>query len=99
MTGCSIETVAPGRLAVRGELDFDTAPAALARGLALLGSASDCEIDLSGLSSGDSAGLAVLIEWLASARRRGAKLRYTGVPAQMRAIARISALEDLLGAA
>ena len=99
MASCSIETVAPGRLAVRGELDFDTAPAALTRGLALLGSAAECEIDLSALSSGDSAGLAVLIEWLASARRRGAKLRYTGVPAQMRAIARISDLEDLLGPA
>jgi phospholipid transport system transporter-binding protein len=99
MAGCSIEAIAPGRLAVRGELDFDTAPAALTRGLALLGSAAECEIDLSALSSGDSAGLAVLIEWLASTRRRGAKLRYTGVPAQMRAIARISDLEDLLGPA
>ena len=99
MTTCSIEAVAPGRLAVRGELDFDTAPAALARGLELLGSVPDCEIDLSGLSSGDSAGLAVLIEWLASARRRSASLRYTGVPAQMRAIARISDLEDLLAPA
>ena len=96
MAGCSIEAVTPGCLVVRGDLDFDTAPAALARGLALLGDAPDCEVDLSGVSSGDSAGLAVLIEWLASARSRGARLRYTGVPAQMRAIARISALEDLL---
>jgi phospholipid transport system transporter-binding protein len=96
MSSCSIEAAGPGRLTVRGELDFDSAPAALSRGLALLGDAKDCEIDLSGLSSGDSAGLAVLIDWLASARRRGAALRYRGVPAQMRAIARISALEELL---
>jgi len=96
MSNCSIDSGAPGRLTVRGDLDFDNAPAALARGLALLGDATDCEIDLSGLSSGDSAGLAVLIEWLSSALRRGATLRYTGVPAQMRAIARISELEDLL---
>jgi phospholipid transport system transporter-binding protein len=92
----SIESPAPGHLAVRGELDFDTAPAALARGLALIGDARECEVDLSALSSGDSAGLAVLIEWLASARRRGTRLRYTGVPAQMRAISRISDLEELL---
>jgi phospholipid transport system transporter-binding protein len=98
MSTCSIDAAAPGRLSVRGELDFDSAPAALSRGLELLGDANDCEIDLSGLSSGDSAGLAVLIEWVASARRRGATLRYTGVPAQMRAIARISALEELLTA-
>jgi phospholipid transport system transporter-binding protein len=99
MSACSIDAAAPGRLALQGDLDFDNAPAALARGLALLGDAKDCEIDLSGLSSGDSAGLAVLIEWLSSARRRGATLRYTGVPAQMRAIAKISELEDLLSPA
>jgi phospholipid transport system transporter-binding protein len=96
MSDCSIESAALGRLTVRGDLDFDTAPVALVRGLVLLGDAKDCEIDLSGVSSGDSAGLAVLIDWLASARRRGATLRYTGVPAQMRAIARMSELEDLL---
>ena len=99
MSTCSIDAAAPGRLSVRGELDFDSAPAALSRGIELLGDAQDCASDLSGLSSGDSAGLAVLIEWVASARRRGATLRYTGVPAQMRAIARISALEELLTAA
>ena len=99
MSNCSIDSAAPGRLTVRGDLDFDSAPAALVRGLALLGDAKDCEIDLSGLGSGDSAGLAVLIEWLAGARERCATLRYTGIPAQMRAIARISALEDLLTAA
>jgi phospholipid transport system transporter-binding protein len=96
MSQWSIESRAPGRLAVGGELDFDTAPAALTRGLALIGDSRDCEIDLSGVSSGDSAGLAVLVEWLASAQRRGAQLRYTGVPAQILAIARLSDLEDLL---
>ena len=96
MSDCSIDSPAPGHLTVRGDLDFDNAPAALAHGFALLGDAKECEIDLSGLRSGDSAGLAVLIEWLSSALRRGATLRYTGVPAQMRAIARISELEDLL---
>ena len=96
MSDCSIDSPAPGHLTVRGDLDFDNAPAALAHGFALLGDAKECEIDLSGLRSGDSAGLAVLIEWLSSAPRRGATLRYTGVPAQMRAIARISELEDLL---
>ena len=50
MSDCSIDSAAPGRLTVRGDLDFDNAPAALARGLALLGDAKDCEIDLSGLA-------------------------------------------------
>ena len=71
MSDCSIDSPAPGHLTVRGDLDFDNAPAALAHGLALLGDAKECEIDLSGLRSGDSAGLAVLIEWLASALAAG----------------------------
>jgi phospholipid transport system transporter-binding protein len=99
MSNCSIDAAAPGRLTVRGDLDFDSAPAALVRGLSLMGDAKNCEVDLSGVSSGDSAGLAVLIEWLGCARRRGATLRYTGVPAQIRAIARISALDELLSPA
>jgi phospholipid transport system transporter-binding protein len=53
-------------------------------------------IDLSGVTAGDSAGLAVLVEWLSAARARGATLRYEAVPAQILAIARISDLEALL---
>lgn len=96
MSDWSIVEAGPGQLQLKGEIDYQTAPAALERGLALLGNAPDCVIDLSGMSAGNSAGLAVLVEWLGSAHRRGARLRYTGVPTQMRAVARISALEELL---
>ena len=53
-------------------------------------------MDLSQVSSGDSAGLAVLIEWLAAARARKVRLRYTSVPTQILAVARISDIEELL---
>jgi phospholipid transport system transporter-binding protein len=53
-------------------------------------------IDLSGVTAGDSAGLAVLVEWMSAARARGASVRYASVPAQIVAIARISDLEGLL---
>ena len=58
--------------------------------------ARDVEFDLTRVTSGDSAGLAVLIEWLAEARARGVRLRYVGVPAQILAVARISDIEGLL---
>jgi phospholipid transport system transporter-binding protein len=93
-----IEEAGPGRLAASGELDFATATAALGSGLDLLAAGEDWTIDLSGVTAGDSAGLAVLIEWLSAVRARGARLRYVGVPAQILAIARISDLEDLLAA-
>jgi phospholipid transport system transporter-binding protein len=91
-----LEPKGSGAFIARGTLDFDSATAALASGLEALRSGSEVEMDLSQVSSGDSAGLAVLIEWLAAARARQVRLRYTGVPAQILAVARISDIEELL---
>jgi phospholipid transport system transporter-binding protein len=92
----ALESKAPGAFVARGTLDFDSATRALERGLEALRSGTDIEMDLSQLASSDSAGLAVLLEWLAVARTRKVRLRYTGVPAQILAVARISDIEDLL---
>jgi phospholipid transport system transporter-binding protein len=91
-----IDAAGSGRFAAHGVLTFDTAAVALPYGLALMEGASDIEIDLKDVSAGDSAGLAVLIEWLAAARARGARLRYAAIPAQIMAVARISDLDELL---
>jgi len=91
-----IAAAAPDRLMARGELSFATAERALRDGLALLPPAGRCTIDLAGITSADSAGLAVLIEWLSVAGERGSTLAFEAVPAQLRAIARISDLEELI---
>ncbi len=91
-----IATTGPDRLLARGELSFATAGQALRDGLALLPSSGRCTIDLAGITSADSAGLAVLIEWLSVASERGTTLAFEAVPAQLRAIARISDLEELI---
>ncbi len=96
MAAFSIEAAGPERLRARGELDFGTAAAALKAGLALLPRSGRCTVDLAGITSADSAGLAVLVEWLAVAAERGGSLVFESVPAQLRAIARISDLESLL---
>lgn len=96
MAAFRIEPVGEGRLAARGELDFATAAAGLQAGLAAMAPGKAWSIDLSGVTAGDSAGLAVMVEWLSAARARGATLRYEAVPAQILAIARISDLEALL---
>ena len=83
-------------MAASGELGFATAATALQAGLALIGRGQDWTIDLAGVSAGDSAGLAVLVEWISAARAQGGTLRYAGVPAQILAIARISDLDRLL---
>jgi phospholipid transport system transporter-binding protein len=92
----SIEQAGPGRLVASGELGFETAAQALSQGDALIRREQACVIDLARVESGASAGVAVLVDWLASAKARGSSLAYEGIPAQMLAIARISNLEELL---
>jgi phospholipid transport system transporter-binding protein len=92
----SIEAAGSGRLKLAGELSFDTAAGALVAGTRAMRDVPAWELDLSSLDAGDSAGVAVLVEWIADARRRGSTLRYKDIPPQMLAIARISAIDDLL---
>lgn len=96
MPAFAIERAAPDRLRAAGELGFETASHALRAGIEQIGRAGDQVIDLSGVTSGDSAGVAVLVEWISAAVALGIGLRYENVPPQMLAIARISDLEDLL---
>ena len=95
MTSFELQEDGPERLRAHGPLTFESAGAALELGERMLGGRSSCRIDLSGVSEGDSAGLAVLVEWLADAARHGCTLVYESVPAQILAIAKISGLEVL----
>jgi len=92
----SIQRVADGRLEASGVLGYVTAGRALPAGLALIPKGSTCTIDLSRVTEADSAGLAVLVEWLATAKSRGTVIHYESIPAQILAVARISDLESLL---
>lgn len=89
---------APDRYGVRGPLTFATARRALDAGLGALAAArgASIEMDCSEVGASDSAGLAVLIEWLAWARRNGRELSFSNVPEAIRAIARICEIEGLL---
>ena len=92
----TIEQAGPGQLVASGELSFEMAAQALRQGDELIRREPTWVIDLARVESGDSAGVAVLVDWLATAKARGGSVTYRGIPAQMLAIARISDLEDLL---
>ncbi len=86
-----------GALSAQGPLTFATARAARLLGLAALKDAPQvASIDCAGVSACDSAGLAVLLDWLAAARLAGRGLKFTGLPADLLALGRISDLEPLL---
>jgi phospholipid transport system transporter-binding protein len=96
VTEVSFESLGGGRFRVAGTLDFDTVPGVWEQSRAALDDAAHISIDLGGVTEVDSAGLALVIEWLRTVRGRGAQLTFAGVPDKLRALARISEVEDLM---
>ena len=91
-----LEQAAPDRYAVRGALTFDTVPFVLAAGCTAIATQRSLSFDLAGVSRADSAGLALLIEWLRVARRCDAHIVFLHVPEQLAAIAVACRVDDLL---
>ena len=87
-----------GRFALRGNLSFEFATNILERSKILFAEHSNIHIDLSGVQKADSAGLALLIEWLSWARISGCAIAYENIPDQIMAIAEISEVSGLLSA-
>jgi phospholipid transport system transporter-binding protein len=73
---------ADGRAYVTGSLTFATARRAREVGLERFRActARSCEVDCSGVTASDSAGLTVLLDWLAMAKRDGRSLRFVNLP-------------------
>jgi phospholipid transport system transporter-binding protein len=87
-----------GRCAVTGVLTLETAPVLWQQlqAAGLLGSAG--EADLSGVTDADSAGLALLVAWRGYRLAAGGNLGFSGVPARVLALARLTSAEAALGA-
>ena len=94
----TLTPTAAGRCAAQGQLTFATARGARQQGLTALGGAGTgpVEIDCGAVSLADSAGLAVLLDWLGAAKGAGQTLRYTHLPEDVVALARISEVDELL---
>ena len=91
-----LESLGAGRFRVSGVLDATTAGDLLKQSAERFANQSGLEIDLTGVSEGDSAGLALLIEWMRVAKDAKQTLTFHNVPGQISALARISEVEDLL---
>jgi phospholipid transport system transporter-binding protein len=97
--GTAFVATGPGAWRLEGPLTFDSVPALRPLGLQLLGPTDVAlSFDLQGVPAADSAGLALLIDWLATARALGRSLRYVGVPETLRALAELSEVGALINA-
>ena len=78
-----------------GRLDFKTVTAALSQ-FHSLNLDNHIEVDLSGIDRSNSAGLALLLELLADAKKQNRSIRFTGISEAMMDLAEMSDVEQLL---
>jgi phospholipid transport system transporter-binding protein len=81
---------------VIGSLVFSTVGGLLPLGESAIVEGRVSQMDLAGITAGDSSGLALLIEWLSVAKSAGKTLTYANIPTQLHQIARLSEVEELV---
>ena len=85
-----------GRFAIKGNLTFDTAEKLLRESEKPFSEHTRIEVDLAGVKKADSAGLALLLEWITWANHTVREIRYVDIPERILAIARTTEVEPLL---
>lgn len=81
---------------ITGSLDADNVPARLRESENWFDSGSDVVIDLAGVTRADSAGVALLLDWLRQAHSAQIGLTFQNPPPQMRAIIDFCALGAII---
>jgi len=95
MKGPSIVSHGSGRFALQGDVRKEHVAELWARGQTLWSKLGQVELDLVAVQSCDSAGLALLVDWLRIANAQGQALQLKNFTPQMSALARLGELESL----
>ena len=83
-------------LVITGELNFATAVSLWNASQPLIKSHSDLHFDFSKVTTSNSAGLAVILEWIKYARRANKTIHFSHIPAQLHSIIAVADIENLI---
>jgi phospholipid transport system transporter-binding protein len=92
----SFEDRGNGQFALSGDMTFQTAGLILNESEKLFEEHTSIEVDLSAVTETDSAGLALLLEWITWANHTVREIRFRGTPRKIDAIAKTTEVADLL---
>lgn len=95
MNGLANITCENNRLIISGDLDFSNVMSLWDASLPLLAQSEVWLFDLSHVGSSNSAGLALLVEWIKLARKKNKKIHFDHIPSQLFSIAKVCGV-DLL---
>jgi len=96
MSECRLESSGAGLFTLHGPLDFASVVTLLAFSKSQFNWSVAITIDLHGVTDSNSAGLALLLEWMRLAAEQQQTLHFRNLPAQLTQIAQINGLQELL---
>lgn len=96
MSDFELNDLGDGRFELIGELTFETAERVLRASEEPFEAHSQIEVDMSQVSKTDSAGLALLLEWITWANHTVREISFKGMPEKIIAIAKTTEVDELL---
>ena len=96
MSKFELKDLGEGRFELNGEMTFETAERILLASEEPFEQHTRIEVDLAGVTRADSAGLALLLEWITWANHTVREIRFLSMPERILAIARTTEVEQLL---
>jgi phospholipid transport system transporter-binding protein len=96
MSKFELKDLGEGHFALDGEMSFETAERILVASEEPFEQHTRIEVDLAGVTKADSAGLALLLEWITWANHTVREIRFLSMPERILAIARTTEVEQLL---
>lgn len=96
MADFSLTNEGDGKFALSGNMTFSTAEQILRQSEDLFAKHTRIEVDLSKVEKSDSAGLALLLEWITWANHSVREIRFTDMPERILAIAQTTEVDKLL---
>jgi len=92
----ALTALGDGRFGLSGDLSFDTVDQILRESEEPFSEFAQIEVDLSAVEHADSAGLALLLEWITWANHTVREIRFVEIPERIVAIAETTEVEKLL---
>ena len=92
-----LEHAGDGEWRLTGDLVFGNVSGLLKEVGSRFSGEETIRVDLGGVTRADSAGLALLVEWLREFERRNQSIRFLNMPPQMCSIAQVCGLDRILG--
>ncbi len=93
MTKLTVIQQGLGDFVVKGDLTFTTIDTKTLKSFDFSGITKQITIDLTGVASTDSAGLALMIEWIKYARHHRVHIAFKNIPEQLLNLAKLSSLD------